>query len=206
MKLRNMIAFTMTSFAAFSGSAWAYGTGYSSFPLSLEKRLLSTEITGITSTGGGLGVQARYTQKANEQLSFDAGIGMGAGERTGRLFGNADFEIFPDYMKQPRVAIRAGYEYAKEFDDGRNIFTVAPTVSKGFSFWGNEAFPFVSLPVGMNLNGDTKTYESTVAMNAGITGHLPIDGYQNLIGLAEMQVGLKDSFTALFFGVSYPLN
>lgn len=204
MKLRNL-AFALTSFTLAS-SAWAYGTGYSSFPLSVEKRILSTEITGITSSGGGMGVQARYTQKANEQLSFDAGLGMSSGERNGRLFANADFEIFPDYMRQPRIAVRAGFEHAKEFENSRNIFSVGPMVSKGFSFWGNEAFPFVSLPIGMNLNSDSKTYESTISLNTGINGHLPIEGYQNLIGSAEMQVGLKDSFTAVFFGVSYPLN
>ncbi len=198
--------FVSLSVVVMSGSAWAYGTGYSSFPLSLEKRLIATEITGITSNGGGLGVQARYTQKANEQLSFDAGLGMGAGERSGRIFANADYEIFPDYMRQPRFAVRAGYEYAKEFDSSRNIFSVAPTVSKGFSFWGNEAFPFVSLPIGMNLNTSSKTYESSLAFNTGITGHLPMDGYQDWIGSAEMQIDLKDSFTAVFFGISYPIN
>ena len=204
MKIRN-IGIALATFSLAS-SVWAYGTGYSSFPLSIEKKLLSTEITGITSTGGGLGVQARYTQKASDQVSFDAGLGMAGGDRNGRLFANADFEIFPDYMRQPRVALRAGFEHAKEFENNRNIFSIAPMVSKGFSFWGNEAFPFVSLPIGMNLNSDTKTYESMISLNAGINGHLPIEGYQNLIGSAEMQVGLKDSFTALFFGVSYPIN
>lgn len=204
MKLRN-IALAL-SLSALTSTAWAYGTGYSSFPLSVEKRMLSTEITGVTSTGGGMGVQARYTQKASEQVTFDAGLGMGSGERSGRLFTNADFEIFPDYMRQPRVAIRAGFEYAKEFDTSRNIFSIAPMVSKGFAFWGSEAFPFVSIPVGMNLNSDNKTYESTISLNTGINGHLPVEGYQNLIGSAEIQLGLKDSFTAVLFGLSYPLN
>lgn len=201
--IKIVLAFTSLTLSA---SAWAYGTGYSSFPLSVEKKLLSTEITGITSNGGGLGVQARYTQKATEELSFDAGIGMAAGERNGRLFTNADFQIFPDYMRQPRVALRAGFEHAQEFDSTRNIFSIAPTVSKGFAFWGNEAFPFISLPIGVNLNSDSKTYDTAISVNTGINGHLPIEGYQNLIGSAEMQVGLKDSFTAVFFGVSYPLN
>ena len=204
MKLHNIVfAFILSGFSA---SAFAYGTGYSSFPLSVEKKMLSTEITGVTSTGGGMGVQARYTQKASDQLSFDAGLGMGSGERSGRIFGNADFEIFPDYMRQPRVAVRAGYEFAKEFGATRNILSVAPMVSKGFAFWGQEAFPFVSLPIGMNLNSDTKTYESMISLNTGINGHLPIEGYQNLIGSAEVQLGLKDSFTAILVGLSYPLQ
>ncbi len=204
MKLRN-IGFALT-LSLFSASVFAYGTGYSSFPLSVERKLLSTELTGVTSTGGGMGVQARYTQKASDQLTFDAGLGMGSGERSGRIFTNADFEIFPDYMRQPRVAVRAGFEFAKEFGATRNILSVAPMVSKGFAFWGQEAFPFVSLPIGMNLNSDTKTYESTISLNSGINGHVPVEGYQNLIASAEVQLGLKDSFTAVLVGLSYPLD
>ena len=204
MKLRNIAL--ILSLSALSSTAWAYGTGYSSFPLSIEKRMLSTEVTGVTSSGGGMGVQARYTQKANEQLTVDAGLGMGSGERSGRLFTNADFEIFPDYMRQPRVALRAGFEYAKEFGAAKNILSIAPMVSKGLAISGREAFPFVSLPVAMNLNTDTKTYESTISLNTGINGHLPFEGYQNLIGSAEIQVGLKDSFTGVLVGLSYPLN
>ena len=98
------------------------------------------------------------------------------------------------------------FHQRKEFDVRRNIFTVAPTVSKGFSFWGNEAFPFFSLPVGVNLNGDSKTYETQINANLGITGNLPIEGYRNIMGTVETTVDVKDSFTAFFVGLSYPLN
>lgn len=184
----------------------AYGTGYVTYPLMPMKRIISTEFTGIASNGGGIGVQGRFTQKLNEKMILDAGIGMAGGERDSRFFVGADYELFPDYMKQPRVSVKVNYENAKEFDVRRNIFTIAPTVSKGFSFWGNEAYPFFSLPIGMNLNGDTKTYESQVNANLGITGNLPIEGYRNLMGSFETTIDVKDSFTAFFVGISYPLN
>jgi hypothetical protein len=184
----------------------AYGTGYISYPLSPQKRLVSTEFTGITSTGGGVGLQGRFTQRINEKMILDAGLGIGAGERDSRVFVGADYELFPDYMKQPRISLKTTWTNAKEFDVRRNIFSFAPTVSKGFSFWGEEAFPFFSLPVGVNLNGDDNTYETQINANLGITGNLPIEGYRNLMGTVEATVGVKDSFTALFLGVSYPLN
>ena len=36
-----------------------------------DKKLISTEFTGVTSTGGGVGVQARYTQKLNKLTTLD---------------------------------------------------------------------------------------------------------------------------------------
>lgn len=185
---------------------WAYGTGYVTYPLMPEKRIVSTEFTGIASDGGGVGLQGRFTQKINEKLIVDAGMGIAGGERDSRFFLGADYELFPDYMEQPRISTKVTYTNAKEFDVRRNIFTVAPTISKGFSFWGHEAYPFLSLPVGINLNGDNKTYESQINTNLGITGNLPIEGYRNLMGTVEATIDVKDSFSGFFVGLSYPLN
>jgi hypothetical protein len=184
----------------------AYGTGYISYPLMPAKRLISTEFTGVTSTGGGVGVQGRFTQKISEKILVDAGLGISGGERDSRFFVGADYELFPDYMKQPRVSMKVNWSNAKEFDVRRNIFTIAPTVSKGFSFWGHEAFPFFSLPVGVNLQSGNKTYESQVNANMGITGNLPFQDYNKLLGTIETTIGVKDSYTAVFVGLSYPLN
>ena len=184
----------------------AYGTGYVTYPLMPQKRLISTEVTGVTSTGGGIGLQGRFTQKINEKMIVDGGIGISGGERDSRFFVGADYEIFPDYMKQPRFSVKTTYTNAKEFDVRRSIIQIAPTISKGFSFWGKEAFPYFSLPMGVNLNGDDKTYETQINASAGISGNLPFDGYTDLLGNVEATVGVKDSYTALFVGVSYPLN
>ncbi|MDC1174098.1 hypothetical protein OAT67_01780 [Bacteriovoracaceae bacterium] len=189
-----------------SGSAFSYGTGTVSYPLMPEKRLVSTEFIGITSTGGGIGLQGRYTQKINSRTVVDGGLGIGGGERDSRFFIGADYEIIPDYMKQPKVSLKLNLENAKEFDVRRNILSLAPTVSKGFSFWGNEAYPFVSLPIGISLDSDSKTYESVVNLSSGITGHLPFEGYRHLVATAEATIGVKDSYTGVFLGVSYPLN
>ena len=184
----------------------AYGTGYVTYPLMPQKRIISTEFTGVTSTGGGVGLQGRFTQKLSEKMIVDGGIGISGGERDSRFFVGADYEIFPDYMDQPRVSVKTTYTNAREFDVRRSIFSIAPTLSKGFSFWGHEAFPYFSLPIGINLDSETKTYESQVNASFGISGNLPFSDYKNLLGNVEATVGVKDSYTALFFGVSYPLN
>ena len=50
-----------------SVTAHAYGIGLSTFPIPPETKFVSAEVTGITSSGGGVGLQARYTQKLNEK-------------------------------------------------------------------------------------------------------------------------------------------
>ncbi len=192
-----------------STAAFGYGMGISTFPLEQDKKVLSAEATGIVSNGGGVGLQARYTQKLNELSSVDAGVGISAGERSARLFAGYDYELFPDYDMQPRTSIKAFVENSKEFGTRKNILGVAPTVSKGFSFWGQEAFPYLSLPYGISLDGKRNQYETTLSANLGISGMIASEYLmvnKPVTANAELIVGLKDSFTAVFFGFGYPIE
>jgi hypothetical protein len=185
---------------------FAYGTGVSTMPLPEKKHHLSAEFTGITSTGGGIGFQSRYTRKLTKDMTFDGGLGMSGGERTGRLFLGMDYEFFPDYRKQPRSSLKLTYENSKEFDIRRNVVAIAPTFSKGFSFWGREAYPYISFPLGLNLNTETQTYESNVSMNLGINGKIPADGYRHITGSLEAIVGFSgSSFSGIFAGLTWPI-
>lgn len=191
---------------AIPGLSYGFGTGVSTYPIMLDKKFISGEFTGITSTGGGVGVQGRYTQRLNSKTIIDAGIGMSGGERTSRLFAGADFELYPDYQNQPRVSVKTTFENAEEFDVRRNTIGVAPTVSKGFSFWGHEAYPFVTLPYRVSLDADNNTYQTQANLSLGITGALPFEGYKHLTGTLEAAVKLKDSYSGIFMGISYPIN
>ncbi len=191
-----------------SQKAHAYGTGLTSYPLEVETKLISAEFTGITSTGGGLGLQARFTDKLSESGTIDAGLGISGGERSARLFAGYDFELFPDYENQPRTSIKAFIENSKEFNARRNILGLAPTVSKGFTFWGKEAFPYLSIPYGISLNGTNNSYSTTLSANLGISGVIPaeVGANRQLTANAEAIIGLKDSFSGVFFGVAYPIE
>ena len=204
--MRNIITLTVLS-GLFATNAFAYGTGISTFPLEVEKKFISAEVIGITSEGGGVGLQTRFTTKLNEKSTVDAGLGISGGERSARFFAGFDYEIFPDYQMQPRTSIKAFVENSKEFGVRRNIIGLAPTLSKGFTFWEHEAFPYVAIPVAISLNGRQNTYATTVSANLGVSGILPVEtGSKKLTANAEANIGLKDSFTGLFVGVAYPIE
>jgi hypothetical protein len=203
MKKISLIAALM---ALGSSSAFALGMGQSTYPLLTAKKFLSTEITGVTSDGGGLGVQGRYTYKVNKAVTVDGGFGVAAGERPSRIFAGADYELYPDYMRQPKVSFKGQFESAKEFGQGKTELTIAPTVSKGFVFWGHEAYPYIATPVGFKLNSDDSTYKSTMSVNLGINGNLPFQGYRHLTGTLEAKLGVKNSYTGVVAGVAFPLE
>ena len=201
-----MIALAVLS-SLFTTTAFAYGLGISTFPIEAEKKFISAEVTGITSEGGGMGLQSRFTSKLNEKGTLDAGIGISGGERSARLFVGYDYELFPDYQNQPRTSLKLILENSKEFGVRRNNIGLAPTISKGFSFWNHEAFPYLSLPTSISLNSSANTYTTTISANLGISGTLPVQtGSKQLTANAEAIIGLKDSFSGLFAGISYPIE
>lgn len=187
---------------------FAYGIGYASYPIQDNKLFLSPEFTALLSEGGGAGVQGRLTYKPNQPFIVEGGFGAGTGDHSIRLFTGADYEIFPDYQKQPRLSIKGYYEYAREFKKGINIIGIAPILSKGFNFWGHEAFPYLSIPFALGLHDSSKTYRSRINLSFGITGKIPkeIQGAQNWIGNIETTFNIKDSYGGFLFSLGYPLN
>jgi hypothetical protein len=185
--------------------AFSYGNGVSTYPWAENQKVITAEMTGITSTGPGVGMQARYTQRVNEKIILDGGAGLAFGQRTNRIFVSSDYEIFPDYMNQPKFSLKGTLENAKEFKYRSNRLLVAPTVSKGFNVSGSEIFPYLSVPVGLSLMDVTRKYETVASAAIGASGKLPLENYDNLYGNTEVSVGLKDTFTAVFLGLSYQL-
>jgi hypothetical protein len=185
-------------------SAFSYGVGYSSFPLTTNSKLVSTELSAIFRGESGVGMQVRYTQKVARSIVLDGGVGIAGGDRDARVFLGADYELFPDYMRQPRISVKASYERAMEYSIARDNLTLTPTVSKGFNFWGQEAYPYLGLNTILSLDGKTSTYKSQVGLALGINSNVPIKNLEELIVSFETHVELKDSYTGVFTGISYP--
>ena len=111
-----------------------------------------------------------------------------------------------DYGRQPKVSVKGVLETENIDGDTVNSFGAAPTISKGFSFWGKEAFPFLAVPVKVSLDADENTYETSTAVAAGITGRLPMEGYENLVYNIETNMSLRNSYTGFVMGISLPIQ
>lgn len=190
-----------------TSKVFAYGTGISTYPLEAEDKLIGAELTGITSSGGGMGLQTRYTQKINEKATFDAGLGISGGEHSARAFLGTDVMLFPDFESQPRVSVKGFLENSKEFGVRRNILGLAPTFSKGYSFWGHEAYPYLSIPYGISLDGSRNSYQTTMSANLGVSGLLPKEwSGKQITANAEAVLSMKNSYSGFFVGFAYPIE
>lgn len=186
-------------------SAFASVVGLSTHPFSEGSQVITTEFDSYISAGAGMGITAKFYNKINRQLNFDAGVGVNSGERENRVFAGVDYEIFPDYGRQARFSTKAIFETVAFDGDRVNSVAIAPTLSKGFSFWEREAFPFISLPVAVSLNSNENTYETNSAIAAGITSAFRLSNNRELVANFEANLGLRNSYTALVVGVSLPL-
>ncbi len=201
-----MTKLTIVLLSFISASVFAYNSGISSFPLKTKDKLVSAEFGGFMSEGKGVGVQARYTQKINPLLTVDGGFGFSDGERAHRFFASADYEFFPDYMKQPRISMKGMFLRGKEFERTVTRLSMAPTVSKGFNFWGKEAFPFISLPLSMELDAENNKYQIISQVSFGASSQVPFEGFEKVLANLETTININNGFSAVFLGMSYPLN
>ena len=200
--MRNILITTLL--AVFSLSAFASIIGLSNHPFTMEKHIVTTEFNNYINNGAGTGLTARYLQRINGQLNVDAAAGFTNGERASTMRVGADWMLIPDYGRQPRASIK-GFLVTESFDGDRiNTFGFAPTVSKGFAFWGNEAFPYLALPLSVNMNTENETYETATSLATGISGKLPFG--KDLVGNFELNLPIENSATAFVFGISLPVQ
>ena len=64
----------------------------------------------------------------------------------------------------------------------------------------------MALPLGIGLNTDDKKYHTRVNAALGINGHIPLEGYKKLVGQIEAQIDLRNTYSGIFLGMSYPLD
>lgn len=192
--------------AGVSISSIASTIGVSNHPFLMKKNIISTEFNNYLNDGSGMGLTAKYLRKIDDSLSIDAGFGFTDGERASNFSVGADMQIIPDYGRQPKFSLKAIAETENNDSERINSFGISPTISKGFAFWGKEAFPFVALPMKVSLNANNKEYETSTALALGMTGRIPFEGVKNLVGNIEANLSLRNSYSAIVMGVSLPIE
>lgn len=185
--------------------AHSYQVGTSVYPLQENQKIISAQFGGVFTDNGGFGLTASYLQKLSPKWDLEAGMGYTGGDRGFTLYGGGDYELYPDYDKQPRVSLKGWYQYSDEFDTSINRFYASPIVSKSMLFWGNEAFPYASIPTGVNLNYDNKQYSLFSSLVMGISGNVPWEKMKNIVMTVEGKLNITGAYSGINFGFSYPL-
>lgn len=191
-----------------STQVFAYGLGLSTHPFEENKKVITTEATGTlaNNSGSGGGIQARYYQRVGRDLNVDGGFGVSSSTAARSLFVGTDYMFFPDYGNQPRLSLKGTFANVRELDQAKNNIGLTPTVSKGFNLQGHEIFPFFALPTHVSLDWNGNQYRGASAVAMGLTSQIPFDGFEKLTANLEANLNLKNSYTGMFLGISYPLN
>ncbi|MBF0313744.1 MAG: hypothetical protein HQK50_09860 [Oligoflexia bacterium] len=186
-----------------SSNLLAYGTGLSSYPLPEHSGALTTEFSTFFSDEKGLGLQARYLRKINQRVAIEGSIGASDSQLSKRFGVAGDIEVSPDVDHYPRFVVRPFIERSTEYGKNYNTIGAYPILSKGYVFFENTGYPFVSLPMSVAFSSGTNQFRMAAAF--GITGKLPISGYDNVLLNLEGSINITQSFNGIFLGLSYPL-
>lgn len=189
-----------------SFAASASTVGVSSFPFVMSKHVITTEFNSYLTDGSGMGLTAKYLHRFNEKINVDAGFGFTDGDRSSTLTAGIDTMIIPDYGRQPRVSVKTLFESAEIDSERYNSGGIAPTLSKGFIFWGKEAYPYLAVPYMVQLNTDEGTYETTAALTTGVSGKLDLGSFKDVVGNLEINMPIRNSFSAFVMGISIPIQ
>lgn len=202
--MRNLALFLVLIMV--SASAMASVVGLSTHPLTMKRSAMNTEFNSYGASKDGKGFNARYHQRINEAMNFDVGAGFTDGERSNQFFAGVDTQLIPDYGRQPRISVKA--LGSTQNVDGERVYSLgaAPIISKGFAVSGNEMFPYMAVPLELVLNDDSSKWVTSSAVALGTTMRLPWDGYENLVANAEINMSLRNSYSAIVLGISIPIN
>lgn len=190
-------------FILFSFSTLAVDFGSHGRILRNNEALFATEVAGVFNNGKGVGVQTRFRKGILPGIDFDGGIGVNNGDRASKIFVNMDFELYPDYDSQPRLVLRGFFERWRIDDFKNNHFGMAPIVSKAFRMDSLEFYPYIGVPLGINMNQTTDEAEFTMQTAIGVTADLGALDAKGLNASVELDIDMVNSYTGGLVGLSF---
>ena len=160
------------SFNSFAGIV-----GISSHPLNDEGRVLSAEMTGYMSERNEMGMGLRYTQEVAPSRVLDVTASGGQESRSLMMGMGMDFELLKETISQPRLSLKPYLHYQKFESESANLLGVAPMMRKGFSVNGQEFFPYLAIPAGMEIDSSSDEFDYYASMTIGAS--MPFPGANN---------------------------
>ena len=58
----------------------------------------------------------------------------------------------------------------------------------------------------VQLNTDEGTYETTAALTTGVSGKLDLGSFKDVVGNLEINMPIRNSFSAFVMGISIPIQ
>lgn len=152
------------------------------------------------SEGGGINVDGALDSALSDSTSFR--LQAGAGQVDFHLGGSVKYIPFPDIDNQPAMGVKAGAWYARDAGENFISLLVAPLVSRRMDSEYGLFVPYAALPVSM-VNYKSK---NTVGTQIAFGSELRNTNWKNVILTGELAINLSDSFSAVTFGLSFPLD
>ncbi len=163
---------------------------------------LGLEPEVLLSSGGGLGINLRYTHGISDSTNLTGIFGTGSGSRGVRFGGLASFDLFPDVEKQPGIgvavqALLIQLPKALAFEA-----TGVPYIHKSFPVVKAAALhaiePFLAIPIGVQLSEGN--YQLLTSLSLGAL----FEHSAHFRSVFEVGVGLASaSGTTLSGGIVY---
>jgi hypothetical protein len=183
-----------------SSAAWA---GVFNMPhfVSPDRSVLGIEPEAVLTSGGGVGMNLRYTHGLSESSNLTGIVGTGSGPRGFRLGAAMTFDVFPDAASQPGVGFGAQGLLVQLTQAAALELTGFPYIHKRFP--ASEAQrviamePFLALPIGLGLTQGS--YRMITSLSIGSL----FEHNEHFKSIVELTMGLSGSETILSGGVSY---
>lgn len=157
-------------FLVLSASIQASVVGLTTHPLSDDARALSLETIGYFNQQHEMGLGLRYTHGIQQGQLLDIQA-SGAQHYRGFSFGaGMDFELLSDEGAQPRFSLKPFYQHEKNDDSKVSNLGVAPSLRKGVEILGLNYYPFLAIPMGVQVDSsdDEVVYLASLSFGASM--------------------------------------
>ena len=187
----------------FSVSTWASVVGISTHPLRGNSRVLGAEMMGYMSQRNELGAGIRYSHQINQAKMLDFTVGGGQESRKSHAGVGLDFELLKEDIHQPRLSVKSFFQQQKFNSERFNLVGFGPTLRKGFSVYGQELFPYVSVPMGIRVNHVTDEFVYFSSVTVGASMPLPLINRDRMLLSLEGNTNLGASSDYIGFLISW---
>ncbi len=100
-----------------------------------------------------MGMGFRYTHEMDRARIVDLSVAGGQNSRGLTVGGGMDMRIISEELHIPRVSVKPFFLHQKFEGEDYNTVGAAPTIRKGFVISGFEFYPYLGIPVGIQLDG-----------------------------------------------------